>query len=55
LLIIETNEELKFIFGKLIELKRKEDYKEQLVFNIGFNKTTGTRKWTKNKIRKVKK
>jgi hypothetical protein len=55
LLIIETNEELKFIFGKLIELKQKEDYKEQLVFNIGFNKTKGTRKRTKNKSEKWKK
>jgi hypothetical protein len=38
-LIIETNEELKFLHEKLVEIKI--GFLEQLVFNIGFNYSSG--------------
>jgi hypothetical protein len=49
MLTIKNNEEFEFIRQILIHIRQKENYRDQLVFNIGFNYTKGEWKWITNK------
>ena len=48
ILVIKNEEEFNFVRQMLIYLRTKEEYKDQLVFNIGFNFTKGEWKWINN-------
>ena len=48
MLAIKSNEEFEFIRQIMINLRQQQNYKDQLVFNIGFNYTKGEWRWINN-------